>query len=239
MNRGVWWATVWWAATPWGCRVGNDRVTNTQVENGKFRLSRGSWNMALLPSLPTNQKTVTYPAALTPNFAIKTTPRTSLVVQCIRISLPMQGTHLWSLVQEDSICHRATNPVCHSSSLSSRVHKLQLLSLCASTTEACVPRAYALQKGKPPQSTHAPQLVSNPPLCTSTVRKDPTQLKKKKAPLPKQSGSLGFFRMSYLSSLLDPAINLSLLQALTLWFVWPHCTLGKWTEFVFGNTPIT
>ena len=82
------------AYSPWGCTVRNDRATNTQVENGKFRLSRGSWNMALLPSLPTNQKTVTYPAALTPNIAIKTTPRTSLVVQWVRISLPVQGTHL-------------------------------------------------------------------------------------------------------------------------------------------------
>ena len=31
--------------------------------------------MALLPSLPTNQKTVTYPAALTPNFAYKNYPQ--------------------------------------------------------------------------------------------------------------------------------------------------------------------
>ena len=31
--------------------------------------------MALLPSLPTNQKTVTYPAALTPNFVYKNYPQ--------------------------------------------------------------------------------------------------------------------------------------------------------------------
>ena len=121
-------------------------------------------------------------------FSIKTTPRTSLVVQWIRICLPMQGTRLRSLVQEDSICHRATNPVCHSSGLSSRVHKPQLLRPCALTTEACAPTAYALQQEKPPESTHSPQLVSTHPLCTRTIRKDPTQLKKKRLLFPNNQG---------------------------------------------------
>ena len=51
--------------------------------------------------------------------------RTSLVVQWIRICLPMQGTPLWFLLWEDPICHRA--------------NKLSL------------PRAYAPQQKKPPQ----------------------------------------------------------------------------------------
>ena len=38
---------------------------------------------------------------------------TSLVVQWIRICLPMQGTWVWSLVWEDSTCHRITKPVHH------------------------------------------------------------------------------------------------------------------------------
>ena len=33
---------------------------------------------------------------------------TSLVVQWTRIHLPMQGTQVQSLVQENSTCHRAT-----------------------------------------------------------------------------------------------------------------------------------
>ena len=66
--------------------------------------------------------------------------RASLVAQWLRICLPMQGTRVWSLVREDPTCCRATKP---------RV--LQLLSLCAATTEACVPRAHALQQEKPPQ----------------------------------------------------------------------------------------
>ena len=38
---------------------------------------------------------------------------TSLVVQRIRIHLPMQGTLVQPLVQEDSISHGATKPICH------------------------------------------------------------------------------------------------------------------------------
>ena len=39
-----------------------------------------------------------------------------------------------------------------------RARVLQLLSLSAATTEACMPRAHALQQEKPPQQeAHAPQ----------------------------------------------------------------------------------
>ena len=38
---------------------------------------------------------------------------TSLVVQWLRICLPMQETRVRSLVWEDPTCHRATKPVCH------------------------------------------------------------------------------------------------------------------------------
>ena len=38
---------------------------------------------------------------------------TSLVVQRIRIHLPMQGTQVQSLIQEDPTCRRATKPMCH------------------------------------------------------------------------------------------------------------------------------
>ena len=39
--------------------------------------------------------------------------RTSLVVQWLRICLPMQGTWVRSLVQEDPTCCGATKPVRH------------------------------------------------------------------------------------------------------------------------------
>ena len=37
----------------------------------------------------------------------------SLVVQRLRIRLPMQGIRVRSLVREDPTCRRATKPVCH------------------------------------------------------------------------------------------------------------------------------
>ena len=38
---------------------------------------------------------------------------TSLVVQWLRISLPMQGTRVQALVREDPTCRGATKPVRH------------------------------------------------------------------------------------------------------------------------------
>ena len=43
----------------------------------------------------------------------KRNPRNPLVVQWIRIPLPMQGTWVQSLVWEDPICHEATHLVNH------------------------------------------------------------------------------------------------------------------------------
>ena len=37
----------------------------------------------------------------------------SLVVQWLRIRLPMQGTRIQALVQEDPTCHGATKPMHH------------------------------------------------------------------------------------------------------------------------------
>ena len=47
------------------------------------------------------------------NLKDKTTLRTSLVVQWLRICLPVQGTRVQALVREDTTCHRATKPVRH------------------------------------------------------------------------------------------------------------------------------
>ena len=44
---------------------------------------------------------------------IKTLSRASLVVQWIRIRLPVQGIQVQSLVQEDPTCRGATKPMCH------------------------------------------------------------------------------------------------------------------------------
>ena len=47
-------------------------------------------------------------------LSISATEYRCLVVQWIRIRLPVQGTRVWSLVQEDSPCRGATKPMCHS-----------------------------------------------------------------------------------------------------------------------------
>ena len=61
--------------------------------------------------------------------------RTSLVLQWIRIHLPIQWIWVQSLVQEASSCHGATVPVYH------------LLSLRATATKACRPRAMLRNEG--------------------------------------------------------------------------------------------
>ena len=62
--------------------------------------------------------------------------RASLMVQWLRIHLPMQGTRVRALVREDPTCHRVTKPV-HPQllSLCSGAHEPQLLSPHATTTE--------------------------------------------------------------------------------------------------------
>jgi len=74
------------------------------------------------------------------------------MVQCLRLHLPMQGTWVRSLVGEDFTCQRAIKPSAS-----------QLLSLCATITEALCPGARALQLEKPPQwEAHRLQLESSP-----------------------------------------------------------------------------
>ena len=69
---------------------------------------------------------------------------TSLVVQWIRISCQCRGHRLDP--QSKKIPHAVEQP-----SPRSRAHRPQPRSLSATTTEACVPRAGALQQEKPPQ----------------------------------------------------------------------------------------
>ena len=71
----------------------------------------------------------------------------------------MQGTRVQALVREDPTCHRATNPVCHNY----WAREPQLLSPCATTTEARMPTARAPQQEKPQQwEACAPQWKSSP-----------------------------------------------------------------------------
>ena len=71
-----------------------------------WRIQLLSWGSALCPGISNS-------ALQWPSLFLKqnTKKRTSLVVQWIRILLPMQGTRVWFLVQEDTTCDRATKPV--------------------------------------------------------------------------------------------------------------------------------
>ena len=73
-------------------------------------------------------------------FYKKMFPRTSLVVHWIRIHLPMQGTWVRFLVQEDSICWGASKPVHHKTQEATAMRSLSTAtkeSLCAATKAEC------------------------------------------------------------------------------------------------------
>ena len=106
----------------------------------------------------------------------------SLVAQWLRIRLPMQGTWVRALVWEDSTCRGATKPMC----CNYWACESQLLCPCATTTEAHVPKACALQREattmRSPRtamktSPHLPQLEK---ARTQQQKKDPTRPQKKR-----------------------------------------------------------
>ena len=68
------------------------------------------------------------------------------MAQWLRICLPIQGTWVRALVQEDPTCRGATKPVHYNQllSLRSRAREPQLLSPRATTTEACAPQQRAV-----------------------------------------------------------------------------------------------
>ena len=51
--------------------------------------------------------------SLTKEMTFQLKPRTSPVVQWLRICLPMQGTRVRALVREDPTCHGAAKPTHH------------------------------------------------------------------------------------------------------------------------------
>ena len=85
--------------------------------------------------------------------------RASLVMQWLRIHLPMQGTRVRALVREYPTCHGATKPMCHNYwACALEPASYNYWSPHDTTTEACMPRACALQQEKPLQwEARAPQ----------------------------------------------------------------------------------
>ena len=70
---------------------------------------------------------------------------TSLLVQWIRIRLPMQGTWVQSLVQEDSTCNEQLSPGTTTTEPASHKYSAYV------PQQARAPRAWAPQQEKPPQ----------------------------------------------------------------------------------------
>ena len=95
-------------------------------------------------------------------------------MQWWRIHLPVQGTRVRALVREDPTCRGATQLLRYNywagalepASHNCWAHVPQLLSPCATTTEARMPRACAPQQEKPPQwEARAPQRRVAPTRC--------------------------------------------------------------------------
>jgi len=138
--------------------------------------SRHSFPMVLLPSLLSKFWDYFVRNKLTLNriLASAANMRTSLLVQCVRVCLPMKRTWVRPLVREDATCFRATNLAHTAAEPCSRAHGLQPLK------PAC-PRGWAPQE-KPPQqdtSTLQQRLTlahrnQRKPVCST---KDPVQPK--------------------------------------------------------------
>ena len=97
--------------------------------------------------------------------------RTSLVVQWLRICLPMRGTRVQSLDREGPTCRGATKP--QQLSLCSRAREPQLLSPRATTTEAHAMRSPCTTTKSSPRS---PQLEK---ACTQQRRPNAAKKEKK------------------------------------------------------------
>ena len=101
---------------------------------------------------------------LVPEYSVKKMKdRTSLVVQWLRIRLPIQGTQVRSLVQEDPTCRGATN-------LCVTTTKPVLQSPRATTTEAHVPRARALQQ-REATAMRSPRTTTKSSPCSPQLEK--------------------------------------------------------------------
>ena len=142
-------------------KMGQRPIHKTQhyKDSRRQRRRKSGWPCVLNEFLNTTPKAWPMKEKLDKLDCIKTKIRASLVVQWLRIRLPVQGTQVGALVWEDPTCHGATKPVCHNywaCALEPASHDYwarepQLLSPCATTTEAHAPRAHAPQQEKPLQ----------------------------------------------------------------------------------------
>ena len=72
---------------------------------------------------------------------------TSLLVQGLRLSLPIQGTGLQPLLQEDSTCHGATKPeTTELTCVAPKPHNKRITALSSLSTTRCSPCSLQLEK---------------------------------------------------------------------------------------------
>ena len=105
------WARDWATLIPWTCWPG---VARRQVRGGR---AGGLWPGTCPLSPPQEHVGEGRRAAVRPEDtetqAQESNSGASLVVQWLRICLPMQGTRVRALVREDPTCRGATKPVHH------------------------------------------------------------------------------------------------------------------------------
>ena len=105
-------STAKYRQNPW--TFGNWMNRGT-INNLLRKLKRLSQNMHFY-RLPTHfyMEVSKWSAPISPSFISEAAhPRTPLVAQWLRIRLPVQGTRVRALVQQDPTCRRATKPVHH------------------------------------------------------------------------------------------------------------------------------
>ena len=125
--------------------------------------------------------------------------RTSLMVQWMRIRLPMQGTRAWPLVREDPTCRGETVP--------------QLLSPLAAAGEARAPRRCAPQQGKPSQqAAHA--LWREGRRCSLQLEKSRVQHWRPSAAKNKRNKGVNSLKKGFF-------IEMSCSTAIPLWGIYP------------------
>ena len=92
----------------------NDYTTqsNLQIQCNPYQTTNGIFHTTSIKNFTIWKETQKIPNSPS-NLDKEKWSRASLVVQWLRIHLPMQGTRVRALVREDPTCRRATKPVCH------------------------------------------------------------------------------------------------------------------------------
>ena len=110
--------------------------------------------------------------SLGPTNGLKSTiTGTSLVAQWLRIRLPMQGTRVQALVQEDPTCRGATKPSCHN-------YGACALQPISHNYRACVPQLLKPVRLEPVLHNKEKPLAMRSPCTTAKSRPRSPQLEK-------------------------------------------------------------